>query len=208
MSKLIKGILSAPSGNIGTVNGLSWKGKEVIRSRAKTRNQANSQQQINTRIKLKALQQFAQTIPEFIIESLKPDFIRHSNYRNEWIKWNIDNVTSNGVILYDKLRWTQGSIPNGIITDFFTQPASNNLRTNHYNYPAYDPVYMITFGYNVDTQEWLYQIVRSPWDKFSKKLVNYNIAGHVGELIYAWMAKFDPVKRAGSGRIASASLIV
>lgn len=116
MSKLIKGILSAPSGNIGTVNGLSWKGKEVIRSRAKTRNQANTQKQLNTRSSLFYLTQFVQRDEDNIIETIWGSYKRGLTGANIFQILNLRAFQPNGIIDINKITWSKGDIPGKPLT--------------------------------------------------------------------------------------------
>ncbi len=115
MGKIKQGVLGGFSGKVGPVIGSSWKGKAVIKGRALSYNDANSEAQQQTRAKLKLLSQFTSATYGFVSVGFKSQATDITE-QNASIRYNFaDGITGtwpNYQLNYSKLLLARGKVDN------------------------------------------------------------------------------------------------
>lgn len=76
MGKMKNGILDSFSGTIGKVVGSSWRGVQVMRSKAHSRRNANTPKQEEQKAKFKVASSFVQSMHDLLVQGFRDQAVR------------------------------------------------------------------------------------------------------------------------------------
>lgn len=182
MGVIKRGILGGFSNKVANVIGSSWKGIAYMRAMPLSVANPRTVGQVSQRTKFGTISSFASNIVGPWIQPLWNRFAVQASGFNDFVKRNIEFVSTGGVIDYDALVMSRGKLfglssandsGGGAPSDNFIDMTFDD-DTGTGNALATDRVYCI--GYNVNTDEWSTAV---------------DVARSAGNVTVVWQTEFN-----------------
>jgi hypothetical protein len=110
MAVIKQGILGGFSGSVGSVTGGSWKGIATMRAKPLSVANPRTAPQVGQRTKFSKIQAIAGNLLTSIVKPLWDRFAQQMSGYNYFIQQNIDQVSAAGVVTWNALRTSIGSL--------------------------------------------------------------------------------------------------